>query len=453
MREPAEPQSIQAEQSLLGALVLMPEALSRVSEWISERDFSLPSHRLIYRSICSLSAKSSPVDAVTIAEWLEANELIDRVGGGAYVSELAALVPGAANVVAYAEIVLEKSRLRQLLEIAESSTKKARSPLGQSSSALASDMIRRLSGVCALERSIGPQQSKAALKAWFNSLVARYDAGQAITGIQSPWAGLDQITNGWQPGELIVVAARPNVGKSVFGFNQLAFSGLNHQRAVLFSLEMSQAPVMARIVAATGEIPHDWLRSPGSYDGDYWSKLSATIALLQDAAFLIDDQAMLTAEMIIGRVKREHLRKPVSMVIIDHLHEMARSGRDMVNEIAGDCRALKALAKDLSIPVILLAQLNRQGSDRPTLKDLRASGGIEEVADIVLLLHRDDYQKEWEGPRPPIELIIAKGRNIPSGGVVYLKNRFDIQRLDSYPNYKPGPRQLVRKRGFGAVNA
>ena len=164
--------------------------------------------------------------------------------------------------------------------------------------------------------------------------------------------------------------------------------------------------------------------------------------------FTIDDQARLTAEQIVARAKREHMRDPLKLVIVDHLHDMRRPGKDLVNEIADDCRVLKALAKDLKVPVIVMAQLNRQGTGRPVMKDLRASGGIEEVADVIFLMHRDDYEKEAATEKAPVELIVAKGRNMPTGKTIYLQNRYDVQRLDDYIDYIP-PRVVETKAKLG----
>jgi replicative DNA helicase len=178
--------------------------------------------------------------------------------------------------------------------------------------------------------------------------------------------------------------------------------------------------------------------------------VSVAVRDLMAANFVIDEQPRLTAEQIVARAKREQMKSPLSLVLVDHLHDMRRPGKDLVNEIADDCRLLKSLAKDLKVPVIVLAQLNRQGDARPVLKDLRASGGIEEVADLVILMHREDYQKQGVEVSP-VELIIAKGRNVPTGRTIYLQNRYDVQRLDDLRGYEPPIAEPVRRRsGFDA---
>lgn len=444
------PHSVDAEQSILGGLMLQPEAWAKIGDWISEDDFYRLDHRLIFRSIRDLIISGKPVDAVTMGDWFDANNLAEEMGGTRYLIDLVSATPSAANIVAYAEIVLEKSKLRQLIAISTEAANDGFNPGGRDSQLLISEAQRKLSRLNTASQHVGPQAPKLPLASWFKDLTARYETGTAITGLVSPWKDVNDLTFGWQAGELIIVAARPNVGKSVFGFNQLAFSGLRGNRSLGFSLEMSYGQVLQRMVAALGEVPHDWLRSPASHSSESnWSKLTMATSELRNANFLIDDQPRLTAEMIVARAKREHMRSPLSLVVVDHLHDMRRPGKDLVNEIADDCRVLKALAKELKVPVIVLAQLNRQGTDRPVLKDLRASGGIEEVADLVLLMHREDYQKFDGRELSPVELIVAKGRNLPSGKTIYLRNRYDIQRLDDYCGYEPAP-VMQKVRGFDA---
>lgn len=446
------PQAVDAEQAVLGGLMLSPASWVKVGDWLTENDFFNHVHKLIYRAIRELIGKNKPFDAVTMGEWFEANNLADQIGGSNYLIELASTTPSAANIVAYAEIVLEKSKLRQLIEVATEAMNDGLNPGGRDAQLLISEAQRKLSRLNASSQHVGPQSPSAPLLEWFKLLQERYEANDAMTGVVTPWKDVNDLTFGWQAGDLIIVAARPNVGKSVFGFNQLAFSGLRKNRVLGFSLEMSYQQVLQRMIAAYGEIPHDWLRSPASDRSDeiYWPKVTLAISELRQANFLVDDQPRLTAEMIVARAKREHMRSPLSLIVVDHLHDMRRPGKDLVNEIADDCRILKALAKDLKVPVIVLAQLNRQGSDRPVLKDLRASGGIEEVADLVLLMHREDYQKFDDRSPSPVELIVAKGRNLPSGKTIYLRNRYDIQRLDDYTDYVPPKLEQPKARGFDA---
>jgi len=451
------PQSAEAEQAVLGCLMLAPESWAKIGDWLTEEDFYRRDHKLIFRAIREHITTGKPVDTVTLAEWFEASALAESIGGTGYLVDLASTTPSAANITAWAEIVLEKSRLRQLIDIGTEAVNAGFNPDRRESQLLASEIQRQLSRLIGASQHTGPRAPREPLRAWHDALIARWEADERMTGLVSPWHDINELTFGWQPGELIVIAARPNVGKSVVGFQQLMFSGLRKTRVLGFSLEMGYDQVLQRMVSALGEIPHDWLRSPASdRNADHWGALTNAMRDLLGATFLIDDQPRLTAEQICARAKREHLRAPLSLVLVDHLHDMRRPGKDLVNEIADDCRVLKALAKDLKVPVIVLAQLNRQGTDRPVLKDLRASGGIEEVADLVLLMHREDYQKFDGREAAPVEIIFAKGRNLPTGRTVYLKNRYDIQRLDDLTGYvppAPSSAQPQRRRGFDAKRA
>lgn len=431
------PQSVVAEQAVVGGLMLSPDSWAKIADWITEEDFLRHDHKLIFRAIRELALAGKPYDAVTLGEWFDANCLTSQIDPS-YLVNLQMNTHSAANIVAYAEIVQEKSRLRQLIAIGQDAMNAGFTPKGCDSQLLISETQRKLNRLVVEGTHVGPRAPKAELLAWYEGLRQRYEADNAMTGLESPWHDLNKLTFGWQPGELIIVAARPNVGKSILGFSQLAFSGLRGHRCVGFSLEMTYDAVLQRMVSAHGTIPHDWLRSPASdRDADHWAGLTLAVRDLQAATFTIDDQPRLTAEQIAARALREHMRDPLKLVIIDHLHDMRRPGKDLVNEIADDCRVLKALGKQIKAPIIVMAQLNRQGNDRPVLKDLRASGGIEEVADVVLLMHREDYQKFDDREPSPVEIIVAKGRNMPTGKTIYLKNRYDVQRLDDFVDYIP----------------
>jgi len=450
------PHSVEAEQSVLGGLMLDPASWAKVGDWLTEEDFYRRDHRLIYRVIREQVKANKPVDVVTLGEWLEANNLDSHIGDTGYLIELRSMTPSAANIVAYAEIVAEKSKLRQLIEVGTEAVNDGFSPNGRESALVISETQRKLTRLIGSAQHVGPQPPRNALKTWFQDLQARWEADDRMTGVVSPWHDINELTFGWQAGELIIVAARPNVGKSVFGFQQLAFTGLRGSQCLAFSLEMSYPQVLQRMVAALGEIPHDWLRSPANSDEDHWPLVNTAVRDLMAASFIVDDQPRLTAEQIVARAKRGHMRSPLSLIVVDHLHDMRRPGKDLVNEIGDDCRVLKALAKDLNVPVMVLAQLNRQVDDRPVLKDLRASGSIEEVADLVLLMHRQDYQKFDGREKSPVEIIFAKGRNLPTGRTVYLKNRYDVQRLDDLIGYVAAPKESETKpraRGFDAKRA
>jgi replicative DNA helicase len=446
------PHSVEAEQAVLGGLMLRPAALAEISDWISEPDFYRRDHQCIYRAILELAEKDKPFDAVTIGEWFESMGMAEQVAGGAYLVELATNTPSSANIKAYAEIVLEKSQWRQLIAAGTDAVNASFQPVGRDLAEVKQEFQRRLSSLGS-DHKTGPESAKVCLEALYEDLVRRFELN-AMPGLPTPWRELNEITHGLQDGEVVVIAARSNMGKSVVGFQLSAFNALRGNRTVRFSLEMTKTQATRRDAAALGNIPYTWMLDPR--DGDHWSRLSEAIKELRGAPLLTDDTPRLSASQIAARAQREHLRAPVRMVLVDHLHEVKLPGKHgEVVERADALRDLKALAKRLGCPVVVLAQLNRGASKdpaearRPRLTDLRGSGGIEEVADVVLFLHRPDYYKPDDMPGV-IEVIVGKGRDIPTGKTIYLQNRFDVMRADDWEGPPPvttATRQQSR-RGF-----
>lgn len=441
------PHSVEAEQAVLGALMLDGRALPKVQDWLAEGDFYRRDHQIIYRAILALVAQGKPFDAVTLGEWAD-DDGTDF--DSCYVLELASTTPSAANVVAYAEIVLEKSRLRQAIDAGTALANNAYEPAGRSSADVVAMAQHQLAALQSSGSRGGLQPMAQAMRGWWDALLHRYELGERMTGLPTPWAALNDLTFGLQPSDLIVVGARPAMGKSVIGFNLAAFTALRGNRVALFSLEMPREQVVQRCVSALGEIPHDWLRSPAvDKNADYWGRLTAAVPQLKAAPLLIDDQAALAVEQIVARTKRAHMQSPLSLVVVDHLHIVRIKGDNPVRELGDVSRALKALAKELSIPVVLLAQLNRGNTGRPdkrpTMADLRASGEIEQDADFVMLPHREDYYRpDPETHDNALELIIGKARNAPAGKSIWLQTRFDIMRLDDWEGSPPKPMATTR---------
>jgi replicative DNA helicase len=439
------PHSTQAEEAVLGAL-LLPQAGQRawleVCDWLTADHFYRRDHQLVYRAIAELAGKEQPHDAVTVGEWFESMGQAEQVAGGAYLVELARATPSTANIVAYAEIVVGNSHQRQLVEVGTELVETGFHPDGREIPEVIQSTQHRLTLLLPTRRT-GPTPVKAALRALYEDLQRRYD-GQQLPGLPTPWSALNEATHGLQDGEVVLIAARSNMGKSVIGFQLSAFNALRGQRTLRFSLEMTAQQAARRDVAALGDIPHSWLLNPADGYGDYWDRLTATYRALQEAPLAMDDTPRLGATQISARAQREHLRAPVRLVLVDHLHEMKLPGRQgEVIERADALRDLKALAKHLGCPVVVLAQLNRgaAGSDRaesrrPRLTDLRGSGGIEEVADVVLFLHRPDYYNPAD-MSGVIEVTIGKGRDIPTGKTIYLRNRFDVMRADNWEGPLP----------------
>ena len=464
------PHANDAEQSVLGAVLLVPESLVKVTDWLPESAFYRKDHRAIWRAVNALSAQGRPFDAVTLCDWFAGNGLADVVQP-AYLLELANMTGSAANVVAYAEIVAEKARLREAADIAARMGERALAADTPSADVIAqaSHALAQLGG--SISRG-GLQGPKPILRGLLDDIDARLASGTRMTGLPTPWHDLNEATHGLQAGELVVLAGRPNMGKSVAGIQLAAFSALRGTSTLVFSLEMTGRAVMRRAVSATGQIPHDWLMAPDpkaqddyGYPVDYEQRIRSIGAELAKSPLLIDETPALSVEQIAARSKRAHLQQSVGLVIVDHLHIVRTKGDDYVRELGAVSRALKALAKDLRCPVVALAQLNRalaaRTDKRPGMTDLRASGEIEQDADLILFLHREDYYAAETHLRGVVEMHIGKGRDIESGQTIHLANRFSEMRLDDWrgplperAQANPKPKNNVRPLAdYAAVRA
>lgn len=445
------PASVEAERYVIGAVLIKPESLPMVSDWLSETDFTMAAHRAIWRTVESLVAGGKPVDVVTVAEAMDEADGVEFCD----VINIAQKQHTAANIVAHAEIVLEKSRLRQLADLG---TRIAGAALrgGSGSAELAADMTHALAGL-QVANSGGLQPIKPALKTFFDDLTSRYESGNRMFGRATPWLDVNELTHGLKGGELVVVAARPGMGKSVVGFRLASFDSLRPGgRVALFSLEMTAAEFVQREVSAIGNVPHEWLRAPDKKSGSdgFWGGVTDGISTLYKSSVLIDDTPSLTVAQIAARARRAHLQSPLSMVVVDHLHIVRIKGDNPVRELGDVSRALKALAKELNIPVVVLAQLNRsnvaRNDKRPTMADLRGSGEIEQDADYIFLLHRHDYYDENDSTGA-VEVIVGKSRNA-AATTITLKNRLDVMRFDDWEGPKPerAAKRNGGDRGFDA---
>lgn len=438
----APPASIESEQSVLGALLLDPASLVQVSDFLRPEDFWRRDHGAIYQAVIDLAASGKPTDPLTLADFLADAGLGESTGGMAYLAELASTTPSAANIVAYAEIVLENSRRRQAMDVANRLLTRITAPRGQRLADIAGEAARELT---ALEptRQAGLVQAKPVLRELWNELQARYASG-VLPGLETPWEELNRVTGGLQDGEVIVLGARSNMGKTAKALQIAAHAAKAGQRTAVFSLEQTRKAVMRRILSAEGSVPHEWLRRPDDRP-EYWAMVTEATRRLTPAELFIDDSPRLSAFQIGVRARREHMRKGLRLVVIDHLHEFQLPGKQNEAQERGDAlRDIRALAKDLNCPVVVLAQLNRESAKdggkteqrRPNLTDLRGSGGIEEVADLVLLLHRPEYYRK--GVMPGVaELIVAKGRDIQTGVTIYLRSELAFMRFVDWKGELP----------------
>lgn len=417
--EPVLPHSIEAEQSVLGSLMLDAHGFDGVAEVLGEGDFYKAAHRQIFTIMVSLLEREQPIDVITVAEELNRRGELQRVGGLGYLTELASSVAGSANLVAYARIVRERSTLRQLIAAATDIAKASYNP-----GALAADDLLQLAEKKVLE--IAEERPKeggfidvnSLLKAAVERIDALFRTDSDLTGVSTGLTELNSKTSGWQPGELIILAARPSMGKTALALNFVEAALMTQAKPVLvFSLEMPADALVMRMLSSLGRIDQGNIRT-GRLTEDDWPKLEAAARKLKDKLLFIDDTAGLTPNEVrarIRKIEREH-GKP-GMIMIDYLQLMHVAGNNdgRTQEISEISRSMKALAKEYECPVICLSQLNRGVESRPNKRpmnsDLRESGAIEQDADVILFIYRDDYYNEESPEKGIAELIIGKQRN------------------------------------------
>lgn len=456
------PHSVDAEIAVLGSIMLRPDSLAMVSDWLSVEDFYIREHAMVYSAVAELSRKGQPCDPVTVGEWFEAQGLSEFVSF-AFVCGLTQTPVSAANIVAHAEIVAERSRLRRAIDIGDR-LKAAALASGADSAQLMAIAQQELAQYQAATVRTGLKPAKAAVRGFVAGVQARYSNGPGLIGIPTPWQGVNACTRGLRPGTLYVVGARPGMGKSIFGFQLAAFSALRGVRVGLFSVEMGEDEVIGRMVACAGELEHEWIEQPAENDDEaHWSRFTDVTTRLAESGLLIDDTPALKIEQLTARAKRAHMQSKLGLVVIDHLHDLAFDGsEEMRFKIGKAVQGAKSLAKDLGVPVVLLAQLNRNVAGRsdktPTMIDLRESGEIEQKADVIFFLHRDDYydtDKEKTHLQGVVKLIPAKGRNLRLKETIHLENQFAQMRMVDWVGPLPQKPEdpPPSKRGIGIKDA
>jgi len=442
------PHSIDAEQAVLGGLMLDEHAWERIADKLDEEDFYRRDHRLIFRAIGDLASKNQPCDAVTLGEWFESNASADEVGGVAYVIQLANTTPSAANILAYAGIVREKSVLRQLIEAGTQIVSDGFQPEGRTSEEILGAAETRVFHIA--ETGARGKKSyvemRAAVHEAFQILSRRYESKDAVTGLATGFADLDEMTSGLQPSDLIIVAARPSMGKTALAVNMAEHAALKSRKAVaIFSMEMSASQLAFRLISSLGRIDQQHLRN-GDLAEEDWPRVTSAITLLSETKILIDDTPALSPAELRARARRMKRQYDIGLIVVDYLQLMAVPGNkeNRATEISEITRGLKALAKELNIPVIALSQLNRsleQRTDkRPVMADLRESGAIEQDADVILFIYRDEYYDKESADKGLAEIIIGKQRNGPTGTVklTFLGRytRFESTTSESHGRYE-----------------
>ncbi|MEZ0470188.1 replicative DNA helicase [Luteimonas salinilitoris] len=418
------PQSVEAEQAVLGGLMLSPEAFDRIADMLVDNDFYRRDHQLIYRAIRELAEKNKPYDAVTLGEWFESQGLAGEVAGGAYLVELASTTASAANIKAYAEIVRDKAVLRQLIDVGTDIVNDGFQPEGRDSQELlasAEQAVFAIAEAGARGRTDFTPVNRAMAEA-FDVLQTRYANGGGITGLPTGYDEFDQMTAGLQPTDLLILAARPAMGKTTFALNIAEYAALKTKKAVaVFSMEMSASQLALRLISSNGRINATRLRT-GQLEDEDWSRVTSAIRMIKDTRIFIDDTPALSPEVLRAKARRLKREHDLGLIVIDYLQLMAVPGNseNRATEISEISRSLKGLAKELNVPVMALSQLNRslesRTDKRPVMADLRESGAIEQDADVIIFIYRDEYYNKESSPDKGLaEIIIGKQRNGPTG--------------------------------------
>ncbi|WP_346426829.1 replicative DNA helicase [Wenzhouxiangella sp. XN201] len=419
----APPHSNEAEQSLLGALMLGADVWDRVADQIDEVDFYRENHRLIFRAIAELCQEGQPCDAITVNEWFARHGKLDKVDSGAYLTMLANETPGPANAVGYAQIVREKSILRQLVEIGTNIADTALSTAGRSSRDVLEEAEQRIYAIAdqGARRASGYVSVKEVMASAMDLLNELQENEGDLTGVPTGFTALDQRTSGLQKTDLIIVAGRPSMGKTSFAMNIAERAAIRHKVPVaVFSMEMSDIQLVMRLFSSLGQINQERLRT-GKLEGQDWVNLRSGMTLLKGANIFIDQTPSLSPTDLRARARRMKREHGIGLIMVDYLQLMKVAGHseNRTNEISEISRSLKALAKELDVPVIALSQLNRsleqRPDKRPKMADLRESGAIEQDADLILFIYRDEVYNEDSPDKGTAEIIIGKHRNGATG--------------------------------------
>ncbi len=424
------PQNLDAEQSTLGSMLLEKDAIYKGAELLRPEDFYREAHRIIFEVVVYLANKGEPVDIITVSEELKQRGLLDKVGGPAYLTQLANFVPTAANVEYYANIVAEKSLLRSIISVATNIVK-----MGYEGTEEVDVILDRaekeIFEISQKRNTKGFVSLRSILVETFERIEKLYESKGGVTGLPTGYPDLDRLTAGFQPSDLIILAARPSMGKTTFALNLASYAAVELKiPVIIFSLEMSKEQLALKLLCSEAGVDNQRIRT-GTLRDDDWPRLSHALGRLSDAMLFIDDSPGISAMEIRAKARRIKAEHGLGLVIIDYLQLMQTRSRseNRQQEVSEISRSLKALARELDVPVIALSQLSRaveqRADKKPGLADLRESGSLEQDADIVCFLYREDYYNPETDRKNITELIIAKQRNGPVGSVdFYFQKEF-----------------------------
>lgn len=449
IRAKVPPHSIEAEQSVLGGLMLDNNAWDIVAEQVHENDFYRPEHRLIYQMMGRLLAADKPIDVVTLCEELDNNQQQDEAGGLDYLVDMAQNTPSAANIRAYAGIVSERAILRRLISVAGDISSAAFAPAGRNTLELLDEAERKVFEIAENRASEGgPQPVSPLLTQALDRIDFLYNSKTTMTGLNTGFTDLNKMTSGLQKSDLVIVAARPSMGKTTFAMNLVENIVMTGEPVLVFSLEMPAQSLVTRMLASIGRIDQTKLRDGKLDENEDWDKLTMAVNSLRDKPLFIDDSAGISPSEMRTRARRVFREQGrLGLIMVDYLQLMSLKGNaeSRTQEISEISRSLKALAKELECPIVALSQLNRSLENRPNKRpvnsDLRESGAIEQDADVIMFIYRDEVYNEDTEAKGRAEIIIGKQRNGPIGtchlAFVGKHSRFQDLAHDAYQDYQP----------------
>lgn len=415
------PQSIEAEQSVIGSMIIDRSAIAQAAEGLDEEDFYRDSHKVLFKSIIDMFKKDMAVDLVTVLEHLKASDTLDRAGGVTYVTEITSSVPTTANLASYIKIVQEKSTLRKLIKASTSIIEESYNKQGEVENVLDS-AEKRIFDIAEKRTASDFEPLNQVLERGFIEIERLFNNKGEITGVGSGFIDLDAKTSGFQKGDMVLIAARPSMGKTTFALNIAEHAALREGKSVvIFSLEMSKEQLAYKLLCSEANVDMLKLRT-GTLDDKDWENIARATGPLSKAKIYIDDTAGVSVMEMRSKCRRLKVEYGIDLILIDYLQLMSGSSSESrQQEVSEISRSIKALAKEMECPVIALSQLSRapeqRADHRPMLSDLRESGSIEQDADLVMFLYRDEYYNKETEDKNVGECIIAKQRNGPVGTV------------------------------------
>ncbi len=440
------PHSIEAEQSILGGLLIDNKAIDRIAGQVSASDFYRNDHRIIFTHISKLIDNNDPADIVTVAESLEQNAELTKVGGVAYLGLVAENTPTASNISGYAKIVRERSIMRNLVEVGSGIVESAFSPQGKDAQQLLDESESKIFQIAdaGTSEKLGFIDIKELLPKAAQRIDDLYqlDDPNGVTGVPSGYSDLDQKTAGLQPGDLIIIAGRPSMGKTSLALNIAEHVGMEAGLPVaIFSMEMGAAQLTMRLLGSVGKLDQHKMRI-GQLEDEDWPKLTNALGVLNEAPIFIDEGSALNSYEVRARARRLHRQQgKLGLIVIDYIQLMSsaneQSTENRATEVSEISRSLKALAKELNVPVVALSQLNRsvesRPDKRPMMSDLRESGAIEQDADVIMFIYRDEVYNPETAEKGVAEILLSKQRNGPTG-IVKLTFLGQYTRFENYAN-------------------